>query len=210
MQDATPLIRIQDAWLLREHVSKDLHDIQGDNTELPDNDWMADKVVEYKDAWLPYEQKILHGMTESLGLTFRQNIIDVYIAPYFHSFSDPLVIDVTLEPSLFVDVLTHELLHRLLTDNNTLPFEMRLGSEWGRLFGTRPYGELVHIAVFAVHKAIYLDRLRAPERLERDIKNCQKSDIKGYSRAWEYVNDRDYSEIIERLRNSYQRLALGN
>ena len=33
-----------------------------------------------------------------LDLEFRQNIIDVNIAPWFYAFSDPMVIGVTLNP----------------------------------------------------------------------------------------------------------------
>lgn len=93
------------------------------------------KVGEYKKAWRPYEQKIILNMTELLGLSFRQNILDVYIAPWFHAFSDPLVIGVTKEPDLFVDILTHELFHRLLTDNTAVPYETNMLTEWRRLFG---------------------------------------------------------------------------
>src|SRR5919199_1161053 len=98
-------------------------------------------------------KKILLSMTETLGSSFRQNIIDVYIAPWFHAFSDPLVIGVTKEPDVFVDTLTHELLHRLLTDNTTIPYETDLIAEWRKLFGNNHnFKVLVHIPVHAIHK----------------------------------------------------------
>lgn len=207
MTSALPAIRIQDAWLLREHASRYLHELRHGDDELPDNERMAKIVGEYRKAWRPHEQKILKYVTDSLELSFRQNIIDVYIAPYFNAFSDPLVIGTSLEPDVFVDVLTHELLHRLLTDNAAVPFELRLRSEWARLFGERPYAELVHIAVFAVQKAVFLEVLKAPERLERDITASKENDFVDYARAWDYVDARGYKEVIESLRKSYKVLS---
>lgn len=146
-------------------------------------------------------------MTETLRLSFRQNIIDVNIAPWFHAFSDPMVIGVMQEPDVFVDTLTHELLHRLLTDNTLIPHETQLLPEWGKLFGNQnSFTLLVHIPVHAVHKAIYLDILKAPERLERDIANNKKHGSKDYEGAWDYVEKHGYNEIISQLLKSYEQL----
>jgi hypothetical protein len=204
----TPAIRIKKAWLLRKNASRYLHELWGKDKTLADNDWMEWKVGEYKKAWQPYEQKILLSMTETLGSSFRQNIIDVYIAPWFHAFSDPLVIGVTKEPDVFVDTLTHELLHRLLTDNTTIPYETDLIAEWRKLFGNNHnFKVLVHIPVHAIHKAIYLDVLKEPERLERDIANNKKHEAEAYVAAWEYVEKFGHEEITKQLRESYEGLG---
>jgi len=181
-----PVIRIKDAWLLREHASKHLHELWGKDKKLADDKWMEKRVADYQKAWKPVEQKILMGMTEKLGLSFRQNIIDVNIAPWFNAFSDPMVIGVMQEPDVFVDTLTHELLHRLLTDNTAIPHETLLLSEWQKLFGkNHTFGTVVHIPVHAVHKAIYLDVLKDPKRLERDIANNKQYEATDYIAAWD-------------------------
>lgn len=206
--DELPVIRIKDAWLLRENASKHLHELWGKDTELADDKWIEKRVAQYQKAWKPLEQNILLGMTGLLGLSFRQNIIDVSIAPWFNAFSDPMVIGVMQEPDVFVDTLTHELLHRLLTDNTAIPHETLLLSEWQKLFGkNHTFGTTVHIPVHAVHKAIYLDVLKAPERLERDIEANKKYDAKDYVAAWDYVEKHDYKEIIKKLKQSYTQLA---
>jgi hypothetical protein len=101
-----PEIRIKDAWLLRENASKHLHELWGKDTQLADDAWMENRVKQYQKAWQTYEKKILNGMCDLLGLSFRQNVIDVYIAPWFGAFSDPLVIGVMREPDQFVDTLS--------------------------------------------------------------------------------------------------------
>ncbi len=206
--DELPVIRIKDAWLLRENASKHLHELWGKDKKLADDKWMKKRVAEYQKAWQPVEQKILMGMTELLGLSFRQNIIDVHIAPWFNAFSNPMVIGVTREPDVFIDTLTHELLHRLLTDNTAIPNETLLLTEWRTLFGNNHTTRTtVHIPVHAVHKAIYLDVLKQPKRLERDIADNKRYEATDYIAAWDYVEKHDYKEIIKKLRKSYNQLS---
>jgi hypothetical protein len=147
-------------------------------------------------------------MLEMLGLTFRQNIIDVYIAPWFNAISDPLVIGVSKSPSEFVDSLTHELLHRLLTDNNEVSGDVFLIPEWQAMFGEEySFVATVHIPVHALHKAIYLDVLGEPERLGRDIKSCHDNNSVDYVAAWGYVESHDYKKIVCDLAEMYGRLG---
>lgn len=202
-----PEIVIKDAWLLRDNASKHLHELwakPGD--KLADDQDMQRIVKSYKAAWESYESKILKGMCELLNLEFRHNIIDVYIAPWFYGFSDPLVIGVVHKPDLFIDILTHELLHRLLTANKTIDIdksERRL--EWEKLFGEQNhFVTLVHIPVHAVHKAIYVDILNEPERLKRDI---ERQHSPHYIKSWDYVETHGYEEIISKLKKSYKELA---
>ncbi len=207
MKNPIPEIRIKDAWLLRENASRHLHELWGKDKTLADDDWMEKRVADYRKAWKPFEKQILTSMTDLLDLSFRQNIIDVHIAPWFNAFSDPMVIGVIKEPDQFVDILTHELLHRLLTDNTSIPHETMILVEWQKLFGKEhTFGTLVHIPVHAVHKAIYLDVLNAPERLERDIAGIKKIKATDYINAWGYVDKHGYLEIIEKLRASYKKL----
>lgn len=205
--DELPVIRIKDAWLFRENISLPLNELWGNGEPLRTDDEYAAITKAYQDAWQPYELKVLTGMTETLGLSFRQEIIDVYIAPWINAFSDPLVIGVTQEPDVFIDILTHELLHRLLTDNTTIPHETQLLEEWQKLFGkNHTLGSVIHIPVHAVHKAIYLDVLKQPKRLERDIADSKQYEVTDYLSAWDYVEKHDYKEIIEKLKKSYEHL----
>jgi hypothetical protein len=203
-----PEIRIQDAGLLRENASKHLHELWSDEGEqIADDEWMTARVASYQKVWEKYEKTILEGLCNLLNLEFRHNIIDVYIAPWFNAFSDPLVIGVTSEPDHFVDILTHELIHRLLTDNNKFTIQGSgndLGDRWNQLFGSdQSFGCLLHIPVHAVHKAIYLDIMEEPERLERDLKITKKYNQEAYVSSWKYVEDRDYEDIVAKLKKSY-------
>lgn len=208
MNKSHPLIRIKDAWLLRANTSVHLNELWGEGKPLRDDDEYAEIAESYKKAWKPYEKKILAGIYETLGLEFNQNIIDVYIAPWFSAFSDPLIIGVVAEPDVFVDCLTHELIHRLLTDNTLIDTELFLLPEWEKLFGhNHSFDTLVHIPVHAVHKAIYLSVLNDQKRMQRDIDGCINNGAEDYIKAWEYVNNHDYRKIINELKESYKGLA---
>ncbi|MFV0556713.1 MAG: hypothetical protein ACK5LM_06405, partial [Lactovum sp.] len=152
-----PEIRIKDAWLLRENVSQHLHELwAGDADKLAGDDDMQEIIVAYIKEWKRYEEEILSMMTGLLNLEFRKNIIDVYIAPWFYAFSDPLVMGVTFTPQQFVDQLTHEMIHILLTDNDKASIDSLgspVGDVWARLFGDQhSFVTLVHIPVHAIHK----------------------------------------------------------
>ena len=208
LQNPLPQIRIKNAWLLRNNVSKHLHQLYGQGKKLASLEQVEAKVKDYRQAWQPLEEKILSAMGDLLGLSFRQNIIDVYIAPYFKAFSDPIVIGNHSPADAFVDLLTHELLHRLLTDNTTVPYQTDFLSQWQKLFG-KEHSSLttVHIPVHAVHKAIYLDILKQPSRLERNLDIIKRRDATDYQKAWDYVDKHGYHKIIEKLKQSYQKLG---
>ena len=201
-----PEIRIKDAYLLHQNASTHLHELwakPGD--KLADHEEMREVVASYQKAWRPYETKILAGMCQTTGLQFEQNIIDVYIAPWFRAFSDPLVVGITIAPDKFIDTLTHELLHRLLTTNTSLPFDTDYIIIWQKLFGkNHTHRALVHIPVHAVHKAIYLDVLNEPARLKRDIAKMKQLGAVDYVAAWDYVEEHGYKNIIAQLKGSYR------
>jgi hypothetical protein len=206
-----PEIRIKNAWLLYENASQHLHELWGKDEHLSTYEEVDAIVHAYQKAWAPFEAQILTAMTELLDLDFRQNVIDVYIAPWFNAFSDPLVIGVTKQSDEFIDVLTHELIHRLLIDNKMSPHDSLFADEWYTLFGkNHSFNTLIHIPVHAVHEAIYLDVLKMPERLERDKQNVTNSDNTDYIQAWEYVDTHGHDIIIDQLKKSYATLAKKN
>jgi hypothetical protein len=200
-----PEIRIQDSYLLRENASQYLHELWGKGEHLADDEDIKKIVTSYQKAWKSFESKILPALTDLTGLSFRQNIIDVYIAPWFNAFSAPMVIGIMREPDQFVDTLTHELIHRLLTDNTSLDFETPLLTRWQKLYGKdHSFGMIVHIPVHAIHKAIYLDILKDPSRLKRDIAENTAAKTTDYMTAWEYVEAHGYKKIISQLKEDYK------
>ena len=198
----TPEIRILFSELLYYGESQQLADFHKTKIQVSFEDCLQ-KTNEYRQAWELREETILTGMQKIFGLRFYKPIIDVSLAPAFVPKSKPLIINFRSESDQFVDILTHELLHNLFTDNQYVQHHIYtdLISRWTELFGKRDRVELVHIPVHAGLKAIYLDVLKEPYRLKRDIKDCQQWEA--YKAAWEYVEQHDYKKIIEDFKNSY-------
>jgi hypothetical protein len=127
----------------------------------------------------------------------------VYVVPWFNAISDPMIIGPAFKTQdALMDTLTHELLHRLLTDNDRRDPTHDFLKDWEKLFGKHPFNVLVHIPVHAVMNKIYVDVLQRPELVDYDIKSL--SDSPDYLAAWDYVKDVGYEKIILKLAKQYK------
>lgn len=201
MNNRIPEIRWKNPWLLRGAIYDDIvAAYKGHEYRLTDA-FALETIRRYYDAWMPYEVRILTAMCDVIGLEFRQNIIDVYVAPFYHSFSDPMVIATKYESDRAVEVLAHELMHRLLTDNTKNHYLTNFVETWRELFGGQhTHNTLVHIPVHALMQAVFVDYLHEPERIERDKKMYEN--YPDYKAAWDYVDRVGYKQIIEQLRSA--------
>lgn len=208
MSNTFPQIRINFSWLLHDCVSRDKYKLHSkDWGGIPTQEQCYEWTENYRKEWAKYEDAIVPALTNLLGVQFRQPVIDVALAPGIRAMSDPLILNFMHYPDQFVDSLTHELIHILLTDNNKYSLKdskqkVRLDEAWAKLFGKHEFDALVHIPVHAVHKCIYLDVVKEPERLGRD-KQSVKGD-KQYTDAWDYVEAHDYRKIVVQLKDFYQ------
>jgi hypothetical protein len=202
-----PEVRIKFSWLLYETVSENLDKLwASENNKIASKEQCEEWAESYRLEWAKYEAKIFPAICGVLKLEFYKPVIDVTLAPWVSPISDPAILSFQYEPDQFIDALTHELIHILLTDNNKFTFfvkdGIKLDKEWEKLFGAEhTFTTLVHIPVNAVLKYIYLDILNEPRRLERDIEvNKQSPD---YDKAWNFVETNDYIQIIEQAKDIY-------
>ena len=153
-----------------------------------------ERVKKYKEEWAKYENKILDGICKSLGLNFSQNIIDVRIVSgNDRQFSNPVVIKSGFEPDEFIESLSHELIHRLFSDNVQ---NVVAGKIFLEMFPDKNELARNHIITYATLKFIYLDILKEKERLAKNIERSSKSSFPKYSRAWKIVEEKGYGELI--------------
>lgn len=199
-----PEIRFKYPWLLLKAIDPELRPAYREigKEHLLDEQFIRDRLTTFKQLWKPEERQILEGLCQIFDLEFRQNVIDVYVAPFRNSFSDPMVIATKVANERVIDVIAHELLHRLLSDC-TLSRQDDYKERWSDLFGADlPVLVRNHIAVHAGLQALWIDILQQPDRLQRDKKACETSE--GYRQAWEYVEKYGYKEIIQKVKESYK------
>jgi len=194
-----PEIRIKYAWLLAGEASVVMNEKYGDGTPLAGFEVYEQIVIKYNAWWSPHSTKILNGLCGILGLEFRQNIIDINVAPWFNPISDPMVIGPAFRSEdALVNTIAHELIHRLITDNTVVDYDHDFLADWSQLFGNNhDWNTLVHIPVHAVMKRLYLDVIDRPDLLAFDVEDT-KNNIP-YANAWNYVNSNDYLKIIDSL-----------
>jgi len=199
MTNTIPEIRIKYAWLLAGETAEIMNEKYGDGTPLRPFEEYEAIATKYNTWWAPHSSKILYGICDILDLEFRQNIIDINIAPWFNPISDPMVIGPAFQSEdALVNTLTHELIHRLITDNNSIDYDHDFLKDWKELFGSdHKFNTLVHIPVHAVMKKLYLDVIDRPDLLKFDIEDLSTN--LPYADAWKYVNKHEYNEIIDSL-----------
>ncbi len=199
MNSNIPLVRIKYGWLLAGVTAEALSEKYGNGERLGTYDELSDIANKYEGWWRPFNGQVLNGLCKVLHLEFKQNIIDVYVSPWFTPISDPMVIGPGIESQdVFINTLSHELTHRLLTDNTSRNAEHDLLKDWKSLFGdTYDNKTLVHIPVHAVLKALYLDVIERPDLMELDILATRNN--KPYADAWDYVQSHDHTDIVNAL-----------
>ena len=164
----------------------------------PTSELIMDKVSTYQAAW-EMRKPVLGYMQEILDLNFYLEVIDTYIVGQMKgAFSLPIVINAFSPPDIYIDTLTHEILHRLLSDNTQKVNTRQIIS---KMFPNETELCAVHIIVHALLKKIYLDFLEEPQRLiankERDAKDPN------YTRAWEIVESMGENKIITDFKSYY-------
>ncbi len=148
------------------------------------------RIPRCREAWLN-EHDIIFAEFEKMGFDFGHEIsIPAYLVANVGSFSDPLCLDIKHSPKEIVDILTHELIHRLITDNPNVNFKA-IAKDYPE------HGPLVtnHILVHAIHMKIYLN-LGWGDRLRKDIEYCKK--YRDYKQAWSIVLREGPDEIIRK------------
>lgn len=203
-----PEIRFQHPWLLIDTIYDDIkpaYEKPKDELSKLDYKFIQRTLNRYEKAWRPYEERLIRGMCELLDLEFRQNTIDIYAAPFYRSFSYPLFIATKYTSDRAVEVITHEILHRLLSDNLQIDSRKPHAREWKKAIGLHDtFNIAVHIPVHAMLQALFDDVLGEPERTLHDKKMCQK--WPDYKAAWAYVDEVGYKTVIERVKNAYKEM----
>ncbi len=199
MNKPKPQIRFKYGWLLAE-VTADALNRKNDSTRpLGTYDELISITKKYEAWWTPYNDQVVEGICNILSLDFKQNIIDVYVSPWFTPISDPLVIGPAFESQdKLICTIAHELIHRILTDNTSVDSNRDLLRDWENAFGNdHDKKMLVHIPVHAVLKQLYSKVMSRPDLLKLDISSTKGN--QPYADAWDYVQSHDHNRIIEAL-----------
>ncbi len=105
------------------------------------------------------------------------------------------------QPDYFADVLTHELIHNIFTQNRT-KIEKAL-KKFKQRYPEETQRTIIHILVYAVHSHIYC-KFFSKKRINRDVKSVNI--YPEYRKSWEIVQAEGYKNIIKELEKFVKKL----
>ena len=161
------------------------------------------KIEEYikkvKKIWGKYEKDILKELQKISGLKWEEKKIICYIISKTIPFSDPLTIPIYKNKNYFIDVLTHELIHRLFTQNTNREITNRSWKMIQRKLKKENINVRVHVILNAIHKHILL-KFFNKKRLNKNIKSLNH--LKDYKKSWEIVERQRCENIIKSFKKN--------
>jgi hypothetical protein len=141
-------------------------------------------------------EKCLKTIESLTGLTWKEKRITCYIVGNCIPFSIPLTVFMTYDYQKFLNNLTHELIHVMLSDNYQLLKEP--WSELGRKYGLNMGVTLVHIPLYAIQFKMLKEVFGEDAVLVEVKKGSSKAD---YKKAIE-IALRDGDKILEIFRSN--------
>ncbi len=164
-----------------------------------DAQFAKQKTTDFEKKWALIGNKILTELSRVSSIRWSEKEIEVYVLPTNRiNFSSPLTINAYLPVEDAIDVLTHELIHRLLSQPTrskaswkgvTPLFHRYMKSEGATVY--------VHILVHALHEHVYR-KMRGLARMRRDRTKSKRH--KDYHRAWNIVDEIGYKVVIQAIR----------
>jgi len=196
-------IRIQHAYLLDPYF-QEIFDCRQEKQLIDkglvynSRESILQKIAEYEAAWYDRKQ-VLQFMQEVLKLDFYKSVIDVYIVGAMRgAISTPVLIGSNVSVENFPDILIHELLHNLISDNKQKIDVIKI---LATLFPDETRLTKNHVLIYAMMTKIYTEFLQNPTKLE-DIKKRDQN-FPDYVKAWEIVKAEGSAAIIEKFKSFY-------
>jgi len=159
------------------------------------------KVIKYRNEvwliWKKHEKEILKAIQKVSSLKWKEKKIKVYFVGFHRPFSDPLTMPIYANKNYFIDILTHELIHKI--QNQNIHLWKKWKKEVNKKYSKESDTTKNHIFLHAVHWKILLD-LFGEKRLKYIFRRSEK--FPDYKRSWEIVEKEGYENIIKKFKES--------
>lgn len=152
--------------------------------------------------WKKEEKIIFRELSKITKIKWNEKIIKCYVVGRCIPFSDPLTISLYKYPDYFIDVLTHELIHRIFATKENFQKSKKAWDYINKKYKKEIWNTRVHIVIHAIHKHIFL-KFFGEKRLKREIKIMGK--FPEYKRAWDIVQKEGYQNIINEFREKIKK-----
>lgn len=170
--------------------------------DFPSAKEIVKKMNKLEKEWKEIDNKILRSLVKYTKLSWREKEIPCYFLGKCIPFSDPLTICSRKNKKDTVNLLIHELIHRLIYQNRNNKNVQKMWKYLEKKYGKESKLTISHIIVHAIHSKIYIEYFSERERMNNIKRDNQ--DI-NYARSWKIVNDMGYQKILDQLKNGTNR-----
>ena len=141
--------------------------------------------------WTKHSGKILKELSKITKLKWREKEIVAYVTWGVIPYSNPLTLNLRSD----IDTLTHELIHRILSEWGNWQLIKKSWIGLMKKYKTESQTTRVHIVVHAIH-ALLLKKLFGEKRLKKEKKTVRDPQ---YIRSWEIAERNGYENIVKEL-----------
>ncbi len=190
-----PKIQFTRSWIYDEHL------VRKEIGKRPSEKFLISQIIKVEKLWRKREKAILTEISKAVGLPWNEKQINIYATWGSGWFSKPLTLSMQKEPEWLFHTMTHELIHRIWSENNNWD---KISPRWDKLmdkYKKETINTRIHIPVHAVHKHIFL-KFFGQKTLAKEIADMKK--YKDYSRSWKIVERDGYKDIIRVLNSKFK------
>ena len=147
-----PKIVFRYSWVY-DIKNKERLDEYRKNLSYPKQAKIENYIKEINKEWKKIERRILFHISKITKIKWKEKEIICYVVGRTMPISEPLTMEIYEKRiDWFIDVMIHELIHRLFCQNDkTIGLFYNLSKKY-----KKDYGTTVHIVLNAIHKDVYL------------------------------------------------------
>ncbi len=171
-----------------------------ENTVYPSATEILDYIRNAEKEWREEEKRTMTGISRITSLRWEEEKICCFVVGRCRPFAFPTTLQIYEgDYQRFIDVLTHELIHRIFSSKGNKKKLKRAWSYFNKKYRGESRVTRVHVIVYAVHSYLYRE-LERDERISENIRRVRhKPD---YKKAWDIVIRDGYEKIIEKLKQN--------
>ncbi len=168
----------------------------------PSAEEILDYVRKAEKEWRREEARVMMEISRITSLNWAEEKIDCFVVGRCRAFALPTTLQIYEgDYQRFIDVLTHELIHRIFSSEENRKKIKRAWDYFNKKYSKESRVTRVHVVVYAVHTHLYKE-FGMEHRIAENVKRVSyKPD---YKRSWEIIKENGYKTIIEELRRNIE------
>jgi len=189
-----PKIKFRYSWIYSANWEKwsGVYDFKTKNHYSDDDLILYTEKAEQE--WIKFGEVVPKKLMEITGFMWNEREIICYIVNQCIAFSDPLTISPKKDIDMFVNILIHELIHRIFTQDDNRERMQKIIEKAKIKYHEEFRKTIVHVLLFAVFERLMKD-LNQLQRIEADIKFNENN--AEYKKSWDIVLSEGGDKIID-------------